>query len=171
MLTRWRVQVVCICVWSGWRQAADTSHLYSDTRTLDTRRQQHRLKIYPLQYFTISVSHSNNAQCRLILLLPSAAPDRGQPEQLGHGADRGQQRDAGVRGLGLAGAGGGVAQGGRQGDHHRQEHHRSVGCGGSSEVVISTFRFTHWLLRYGWWIVVRQQRILGEVIGVNVYRW
>ena len=138
------MQVLCICVWSGWRQAADTSHLYSDTRTLDTRRQEHGLKIYPLQYFTISFR-----TVIMSTLLPSAAPDRGQPEQLGHGADRGQQRDAGVRGLGLAGAGGGVAQGGRQGDHHRQEHHRSVGCGGSSEVVISTFMFTHWLLRYG----------------------
>ena len=53
----------------------------------------------------------------------SSAQDCGQLEQLWHGADWGQQRDPGVRGLGVPGARGGLEEGGRQGDHGGQEQH------------------------------------------------
>ena len=167
MLTRWRVQVLCICVWSGWRQAADTSHLYSDTRTLDTRRQQHRLKIYPLQYFTNSVPHSNNsdtftAQCRPGSWTAWAARTWCRPRAA---TWRWSAWPRARRSRRWCGAG---RTPGRSPSTRTPQVSRVWGK--YSEVVISTFRFTHWLLRYGWWIVVRQQRFLGEVIGVNVYR-
>ena len=104
----------------------DITHLYSDSGHLVI---SDIVTIFLQFQYCSRILSKNRSQLfdtyLLIVLCPvSAAQDRGQPEQLRHGPDGGEQRDPGVCHPGQPGAGGGLAEGGRQGDHHRQEHHR-----------------------------------------------
>ena len=82
------------------------------------------LETEPLQVFSVWTGLIYILTRRFSFSHSSPAQDCGQPEQLGHGADRGQQRDPGVPGLRLPRARGGLEEGGRQGDHRGQEQHR-----------------------------------------------